>query len=91
MDAFGRLLEAVGSDAELDEETDNAFEIAARVEIPVEEKQSLLETESETERLEMLTEILEGLRKQVDRSREVADRARTNGHGPISGLGPTER
>ena len=91
MEAFERLLEAVGSDAELGEEAEEAFEIAARVEIPVEAKQSLLETDSETARLEMLSEILEGLRKQVTRSREVAERARSNGHGPISGLGPTER
>jgi Lon protease-like protein len=91
VEAFERLLEAVGSDAALDEETEDSFEIAARVEIPVEEKQSLLETESEAARLQMLSEILESLRVQVARSREVAERARSNGHGPISGLGPTER
>jgi Lon protease-like protein len=90
IEAFERLLEAVGSDAELGDETEEAFEIAARVEIPVEAKQSLLETSSETERLELLSEILERLREQVTRSREVADRARSNGHGPISGLGPPE-
>jgi Lon protease-like protein len=91
VEAFERLLEAVGSDATLDEETEDSFEIAARVEIPVEEKQSLLETASEGARLQMLSEILENLRVQVARSREVAERARSNGHGPISGLGPTER
>jgi Lon protease-like protein len=91
VEAFERLLDAVGSDAALDEEAEDSFEIAARVEIPVEEKQSLLEAESEGERLRMLSEILEALRVQVTRSRALAERARGNGHGPISGLGPTER
>ena len=42
-EAFEQLLEALGSDATLDEEAGTAFEIAARVEIPVEAKQKLLE------------------------------------------------
>jgi Lon protease-like protein len=90
-EAFEQLLEAVGSDAELDEDAETAFEIAARVEIPVEPKQKLLETSSESKRLAMLKRILDGLRETVRRSRELADLARGNGHGPITGLGPAER
>ncbi len=90
-EAFEQLLEAVGSDADLGGDADSAYEIAARVEIPVEAKQKLLETSAEPARLQMLEKILESLRDQVKRSREVADLARSNGHGPISGLGPAER
>ncbi len=90
LEAFEELLEALGSDAELDPDAELAFEIAARVEIPIEPKQRLLETESEPARLELLREILAALSAQVERSRELAERARNNGHGPISGLGPTE-
>jgi Lon protease-like protein len=90
-EAFEQLLEAVGSDAELEEDAETAFEIAAMVEIPVGPKQKLLESPSETKRLAMLKKILDSLRDQVRRSREFADLARGNGHGPISGLGPAER
>jgi ATP-dependent Lon protease len=90
-EAFERLLEIVGSDAELDEDAETAYEIAARVEIPLEAKQNLLESDSEPERLALLERLLERLGEQVRRSRKVAERARSNGHGPISGLGPPER
>ncbi len=91
LEAFEALLDALDSDAELDPDAELAFEIAARVEIPVEPKQRLLETDAEPARLELLREILVALSDQVQRSRALADRARGNGHGPISGLGPTER
>lgn len=91
LEAFEALLEALDSEAELDADTELAFEIAALVEIPVEPKQRLLETDSEAERLDLLRQILDGLTEQVERSRSLSERARSNGHGPISGLGPTER
>jgi Lon protease-like protein len=89
-EAFERLLDSIGSDAELTDDAETAFEIAARVEIPVEPKQELLETDSEAKRLELLTRILDGLGEQVASSRALAERARGNGHGPISGLSPPE-
>ena len=89
-EAFEQLLEALESDAHLDEDAETAFEIAARVEIPVDAKQELLETASEHARLSLLTGILGRLGEQVASSRALADRARGNGHGPISGLGPPE-
>jgi Lon protease-like protein len=88
--AFSRLVEALESDAELDEDAETAFEIAARVEIPVGPKQELLETTDEHDRLERLAGILGRLADQVASSRALAERARGNGHGPISGLSPPE-
>jgi Lon protease-like protein len=90
-EAFEALLDAIGSDATLDSDAETAFEIAARVEIPVEPKQELLETDAEPDRLDLVVQILAGLGEQVATSRELSERARTNGHGPISGLGPPER
>jgi Lon protease-like protein len=89
-EAFEGLLAALESDAELDEDAETAYEIAARVEIPVEPKQELLETSAEPDRLELLVRILDGLGEQVAKSRELSERARGNGHGPITGLAPPE-
>lgn len=89
-EAFARLLAALGSDAELDDDAEMAFEIAARVEIPVEPKQKLLETANEADRLAFLARILDRLGEQVASSRALAERARGNGHAPISGLSPPE-
>ena len=88
--AFRQLLEAVGSQAEPGEELRTAYAIAGRVEIPVERKQQLLESDSETERLELLCAALEELIKEVEASKRVAQRAQTNGHAPIEGLRPPE-
>ncbi len=85
-DALNELIEEVGSDAELGEELETAYELAARVEIPVEDKQELLESDSEPRRLELLTGILERLKVQVGRARELAERASGNGHAPIDDL-----
>jgi Lon protease-like protein len=89
-EAFEDLLEALDSDATLDADAETAFEIAARVEIPVEPKQELLETDGEPDRLDLVVAILRGLREQVATTRELSERARTNGHGPASSLGPPE-
>lgn len=88
--AFRKLLEAVGSDAEPSGEMRSAYEIAGRVEMPVEAKQRLLEIDSEAGRLKLLCEILDELAEQVGRSRKLAERARGNGHAPIEGLQPPE-
>lgn len=84
--SFRRLLEVVGSNAEPTEEMRSAFAIAARVEIAVETKQELLETEGEAARLELLRETLDGLTEQAVRARRLAKRAQSNGHAPVEGL-----
>ena len=88
--AFRKLLEAVGADAEPSAGMGSAFEIGGRVEMPVEAKQKLLETDDETERLEFLCETLAELADEVERSRRIAERARGNGHAPVEGLRPPE-
>lgn len=89
-EAFKRLLEAAGAEGEPSAGMDSAYEIAGRVEMPVESKQRLLETNAEDERLELLREILGELTDEVGRSRRLAERARGNGHAPIEGLRPPE-
>ena len=58
---------------------DDAYAIAARVELPAETKQRLLELRSEPERMRVLGNALRALVDAVDRSQEVAERARMNG------------
>jgi Lon protease-like protein len=80
--SFRRLLAAVNPEAGAPEDLDSAYEIACRVEIPVEAKQALLETDSEPQRLRLLVRTLDRLTEQVERSREIAERAIGNGHAP---------
>lgn len=91
LSAFAELLAAVGNEGG-EEEPDpreagrSAFGIAARVELPVAFKQQLLEEDDEPRRLELLSDRLAKLARQVKRARELAERARGNGHGPVEGL-----
>jgi Lon protease-like protein len=80
-EAFADLVERVGGDppepgelAALD-----AYALAARVELPPDTKQHLLELRSEPQRMKVLAAALDALRDALSRSREVADRARMNG------------
>lgn len=91
IEAFRRLLEAIGSRAEPPSDLRTAYGIAGRVETPVETKQQLLECESEAERLELLVTALELLIAEVERSKRVAERAQSNGHASVEGLQPPER
>jgi Lon protease-like protein len=79
--AFAELLERVSGEApdagELD--ADDSYSIAARVELPAETKQALLEQRSEPERMRMLGNALRALVHAVARSREIAERAKLNG------------
>jgi Lon protease-like protein len=79
--AFAELVERVSGEvpeaAEL--ETDDCYSIAARVELPSETKQALLEQRSEPMRMRMLGNALRALVTAVARSREVAERAKMNG------------
>lgn len=85
-EAFADLVRRVsGSDAEPEEaEAGSAYAIAARVELPAETKQELLECRSETERMRVLGAALRGLMEALKRSREIAERAKLNGKLVIS-------
>jgi Lon protease-like protein len=80
-DAFAELVERVsGEPPEPDElAAQDAYDLAARVELPAETKQKLLELRSEPERMRVLSNALRALADAVTRSREIAERARMNG------------
>jgi len=80
-DAFIELVERVsGSEPDPDDlARDDAYSIAARVELPSETKQELLELRSEPRRMRVLGAALRALVVAVDRSQEVAEQARMNG------------
>lgn len=79
--AFAELVERVSGEAPeaAELETDDSYSIAARVELPSETKQALLEQRSEPERMRMLGNALRALVTAVARSREIAERATMNG------------
>jgi Lon protease-like protein len=80
-EAFASLVERVsGERPDGDElEAESSYGIAARVELPAETKQLLLELRSEGERMRTLAEALGALVEAVARSREIAERATMNG------------
>src|SRR3954454_11484075 len=80
-EAFAELIRRVGGDPpEPDElETYDSYSIGARVELPPETKQQLLEQRFEPERMRILAVALGVLVAAVSRSREVAERAKMNG------------
>jgi len=61
----------------------DAYAIAARITLPPETKQKLLETRSEAERIRTLARALETVLQAVRRSQQLADVAQTNGHGQL--------
>lgn len=81
-EAFAELLEAVGAKPERAEAAPGAYAIAAQVEMPPAEKQALLESVDEGDRLLLLEQSLKKLLAGVKRSRELAERAKSNGHAP---------
>ena len=80
-DAFAELVRRVGGDDPDPDELAalDSYGVAARVELPPETKQRLLELRSERERMRVLAEALGALVTAVARSREIAERARLNG------------
>jgi Lon protease-like protein len=80
-EAFAELIRRVGGDPPEPEEleTYDSYAIAARVELPPETKQQLLEQRFEPERMRILAVALGVLVTAVSRSREVAERAKLNG------------
>jgi Lon protease-like protein len=65
---------------EIDEATERlSFQLAAQVELAAESKQRLLELRSEQERLEVVAELLDGVRAVLTATRELGERAKKNG------------
>ena len=79
--AFRALAALAGVETEVDEEAPLlSFELAAQVELAVDEKQRLLESRSEQERLELVAELLHDARRTLIATRELGERAKRNGH-----------
>ena len=79
--AFRALAAAAEADAgDVDEDAVQlSFRLAAQVELAPEAKQELLELLSEQRRLEMLAELLDGVRRVLIATRELGERAKKNG------------
>jgi Lon protease-like protein len=79
--AFAELVRVVGGEPPPAEQLEvlDSYAIAARVELPPETKQELLELRSEPRRMEVLAAALEALLRAVSRSEDIAARARMNG------------
>jgi Lon protease-like protein len=85
--AFAELVKRVSGEQppeDLDLDAQDSYGIAARVELPVETKQALLEQRSEPERMRMLGNALQALVAAVARSGEIAERAKMNGKVIVS-------
>jgi Lon protease-like protein len=80
-EAFAELAErATGQRPDPGELDDaSAYAIAARIELPAETKQLLLETRDEDERMALLANALGAVGKALERAEEAAERASGNG------------
>jgi ATP-dependent Lon protease len=79
--AFRALAAAAEAEpGELDESAPQlSFQLAAQVELAPEMKQELLELRSEQRRLELVAELLDGVRQMLIATRELGERAKSNG------------
>jgi Lon protease-like protein len=79
---FGRLVELTGAEVDAPETAAEpaSFTIGARFDLAAELKLELLAGTSERLRLKRLNEILATVASVVERQREIAERASTNGH-----------
>jgi len=86
LEAYDRVVKA--ADAELDEldlESESlAFQIAARIDLGAEVKQTLLESQSERDRVVRLAGLLDKAAEAVAREREI--RSRASGNGRVEAL-----
>jgi len=80
-ETFAELAErAAGERPSAEELADtSAYDLAARVDLPLDAKQELLASRDESERLRLLTGVLHDLRDLLARTEDVAERARSNG------------
>lgn len=81
--AFAKLVEALGADAIDPQELEgmSAFDMAARVNLKVSDKQALLESRDEGDRLSLLERVFAEGAQAAAIARRVAGIAKTNGHG----------
>jgi Lon protease-like protein len=79
--AFADLAERVGGERpdEIELSGQGAFGLAARIELPVETKQELLELPDEGRRMQLLARALEALKVALERADAIAERAGSNG------------
>ena len=82
--SFRALAAAAEAEAgDLDEaDAQLSFRLASQVELPPESKQELLESRSEQKRLELVAELLDGVRQVLIATRELGERAKKNGSRP---------
>jgi Lon protease-like protein len=81
--AFRALAALAGAETEVDESSPQlSFELAAQVELPPDDKQLLLESRSEQERLERVADLLDDARKTLIATRELGEVAKRNGSRP---------
>jgi len=87
-DAFAELVERVGGERpDVDELEDlDSYALAARVELPPDTKQHLLELRSEPKRMEVLASALDALLRVLERSPDIAERAKLNGKVVVGDL-----
>jgi Lon protease-like protein len=79
--AFRALAALAGVELEFEEEAPTlSFLLAAQVELAPEEKQFLVESRSEQERLERVAELLDNARRTLIATRELNEKAKRNGH-----------
>ena len=80
-DAFAELAERATGERPEEEELEgaSAYAIAARIELPDETKQALLEMRDEDDRMELLANALRAVEKALERAEIAADHARSNG------------
>ena len=87
-EAFAELAERATGErpdpGELDDAS--AYAIAARIELPADTKQRLLEMRDEDERMELLANALSAVEAALERSEEAAERASSNGKVHFPGL-----
>jgi len=60
--------------------TNLSFGIAGRIEFELDTRQEILEIPTEKGRLERLKELLSEAAERLERTRQAAEKARTNGH-----------
>ncbi|HEY1238854.1 MAG TPA: LON peptidase substrate-binding domain-containing protein [Solirubrobacterales bacterium] len=87
-EAFAELAERATGERPEPEELDgaSAYAIAARIELPADTKQRLLETRDEDERMTLLANALGAVGKALERAEEAAERASGNGKVKFPGL-----
>jgi Lon protease-like protein len=78
---FRRVAELAEAEANEPEPSPRlSYEIAARIELPVELKQELLESRSEPQRLKRLSQALDGIAELLQQQKQLRDLSSRNGH-----------